>query len=316
MTLDELSNQLDSKKQELKDNESILKQSNAFISEMFKINSGVPEVTYNDNLCFFRIDYTDISNFKGNESLCFKLCLVRNKINVISNIVFQNNNYQLNEDKTFDYIENFYKQIKEIKELFCSFEHNNIIPLLEILKSHKKKQKNTKEAIEVLENAIVAKNNEGTFNLIERVIPSIKFFCIDSFLCDKYNIDYIDKPNRKDIALLKEKVNKGLEDRNDAFLQFEFLLKKQNGSSIEFPTIKLHVYENCELYLYTDKVIKTKKGVNNILLNQFLYKKELMTPDKALYSYNFTHLVDEYIDIEEFKNVFLKEAVKENVENF
>ena len=66
-------------------------------------------------------------------------------------------------------------------------------------------------------------------NEFYKQLPKIKSFCIDTFLCEKFNIKFDIKPNRKNIRDAKQSVINSIKDA-----VYEFLTYRRSKYAIVF----------------------------------------------------------------------------------
>jgi hypothetical protein len=320
MNIEIIENKIENKKNVISTIKDTVQKYLLELSQEFEVLNVKPKVTFNENNTYFKLDYSNLIGYSGNSNLEFKLCLEAGDVKIISNVTFQNNKTYINATESIEEIINFSNNIHFIKELLTTFDKDSLLIKLNFLKCYKKNIKNSQLIIEDLNNNLIEEKNKSKFILIEKIFPTIGTFCIDSFLCKRFNIKFSENPSRDNIKQLKNIIidsNDG--ERINSFNEkITFIIKNQKGTSIEFDSVNLHFNSDGTFDLYHGKSIKTKKGINELLSNQFYYKKELITQDDS-FSFNnkkMSKLINNSIDINEIHKIFHEDIMTFNIKEF
>lgn len=169
-------------------------------------------------------------------------------------------------------INDYYEFITRLNKFIFNIDRNLIIKNMINIKSNQKSINKINQKIKKLKEEITLVENNKEFNTIEKVLPNFENFCIDSFLCDQYNVDYVNKPTTKNISDLKKQIIKFNKEK-----VFSFLVKKIEKDYIIFQEEYLVVKKNGVFYLRGTN--RSKKSINESLSKQFYVNGKIATKD-------------------------------------
>lgn len=169
-------------------------------------------------------------------------------------------------------INDYYEFITKLNKFIFNIDRNLIIKYMINIKSNQKSINKINQKIKKLKEEITLVEKNKEFNTIEKVLPNFENFCIDSFLCDHYNVNYVDKPTRENLLDLKKQIIKFNQEK-----VFSFLVKKIEQDNITFQEEYLIVKENGVFYLRGTK--RNKKSINEALSKQFYVNGKIATKD-------------------------------------
>jgi hypothetical protein len=238
--------------------------SNAYTYKHFK-----PKIRFFDSIKKISVEYSEY--FEENNVIVFIYSFINNIIEIEPNISAQGHKYQSNEKLLY-----LLNNTSEISKIAYQFDTNGMEKLFSKYLIIHEARKNVLVNFKILSRKIKFKENEIAMKPLFFLFPKLNSFCIDSFLCDKYKISYIDKPNEKNLKELKATVKNKKTDRlHDVY---HFISYKQERSHISFFTIMLSVcFDNGTFLLKSaGKTVSSKEEINQELSNQFTFNNEIV----------------------------------------
>ena len=247
---------------------------------MFVVNGSKPVVTHNDSGKHFHICFDHFFPSDYYKDIYFKFSFASKEMRVVPYTLFQYTGNTLEKEESKRIFDEFTSILSEINDVIYSFNNNEVIKAIVSLKNLLKERKKLEIIKKDIDNEIIKIQNSKTFNIFELAIPQLKTFCIDSYMCDKYCIEYDGKPTRSDLKILKNKIISG--NSRTTNMPLEFLIYEQDNMKLEFTNaiidLDLEKGTFCLMCGY-NPTLKTKKSINDYLSKQFtfnnkLYKKE------------------------------------------
>lgn len=268
--LDKLNNKLNQITNDRTVHYKILENCVFDILDLFQFKNVNFQYDYKSNQELILITYTLPKELKGFSEISYKITYAANELRIC-----HNSNYYMKplniEDNDVN-INAYYEFMIKLNKFIFNIDRKLIIEsMIEIKSNQKIINKIDKEIKKIKEEiTLIEKNKE--FNIIEKVLPNFKDFCIDSFLCDQYKINYKGKPNKENISNLKKAIIK-INQEN----VFSFLVKTIEKDSILFEEKYLVVKGNGVYYLRGTP--RSKKAINEELSKQFYMNGKLATKD-------------------------------------
>lgn len=257
--IEDLKSKLNQKIKDQNIHNKIIEESVFDILDLFTYKNFEVKYDYKSGQELVLITYELPKYLKGFSEITYRITYAAEELRISLD-----NNYHikmLNIEENEKNINDYYNFIIELNKFVFNIDRKFIIHSMIEIKSNQKKVNKINKEIKNLNEEITIIENNKEFNVIEKVLPSFNNFCIDSFLCDQYNINYKDTPTKEDISELKKSIKKGSEKT------FSFLVKLLNNNSITFKEIYLIVKNNGTLYIKGGE--RTKKGINETLSKQF-----------------------------------------------
>jgi hypothetical protein len=246
------------------------------ISLLFKIGEKVPNNTIKESSKIFCLDFTTIADRR---TISFDFSQAKKEIRIKPNLEIQYYNSAMEIQESKKYMESFSNILNQINNTVYDFDETLMHEYFKTIKDDIKIKNNLVKQIEIIKNDIIKIEKSKEFNVLELVIPKIKEFCINSFLCDKYGITYEGTPDRKNVKVLKETIMKNLIDKTT-----EFLIYEQNAEIICFQALTLtECKETGDVTInHNYKNNKSKKFINNILAEQFKYDNKFISKEDMI----------------------------------
>ena len=262
---------------------------NGFKPTFELIESGILDI-YIEEPKSFIIGYSDL--FKENNTVSFHYNVSEDKVSVRPFVISQQR-----DDTQVEYFEKFLKTVINLNQNAFNFDNQSLFNDLTHYIELKKEIKNNKIKIESLLKTIRLEKDNQKLTKFYNILPHINNFCIDSFLCEKFNIKFNIKPNRKNLkdlklAILKE--NKGIPNACD--IQYDFIVHHKKSKQINFTIYTLYISTmNAKLKLetYYGDDITSKKGINKTLSEQFLYNDTLVCYESIKKNKPFNNFVEQ-----------------------
>jgi len=313
------------KKEELKSLLSLKKTIIDIFEELFTIKNIVLEIEYHDKNQQIQINYSLEKKIKTNNKFYIKLSSINDELSITSNILFQNNSVNITASNSISELFLFSGIINLFLEKVSPEKQKFIVDKVNQLNDLSLQAIRLKKDINKLEREISITTSKMSYPHISEVLPFIKSFSIDHYLCDYFNIKYLD--NSKLTPFEKRELKEVLSTQNhytyvtSTALELSFIILFINNDQISLEDIKLSVNKNGTLYLYFNDnsgnsyIHKTKKAINKILSQQVLYQQELILTHNSQDG-KLKLLNDKGLSLKEFNEIFMQDAILNKVKDF
>ena len=152
---------------------------NGFKPTFELIESGILDI-YIEEPKSFIIGYSDL--FKENNTVSFHYNVSEDKVSVRPFVISQQR-----DDTQVEYFEKFLKTVINLNQNAFNFDNQSLFNDLTHYIELKKEIKNNKIKIESLLKTIRLEKDNQKLTKFYNILPHINNFCIDSFLCEKFN---------------------------------------------------------------------------------------------------------------------------------
>tara|TARA_Y100000034_G_scaffold64752_2_gene78320 strand:- start:4598 stop:5572 length:975 start_codon:yes stop_codon:yes gene_type:complete len=240
------------------------------ILDLFQFKDTNFQYDYKSTQEVILITYTLPKELNGFSEISYRITYAANELRIS-----HNSNYyikSLNIEDNDVNINAYYEFMIKLNKFIFNIDRELVIKNMIEIKSNQKIINKIDKEIKKLEEEIILIEKNNEFNIIDKVLPNFQTFCIDSFLCNKYNISYLDKPTRKDISKLKKAIIELNQEKT-----FSFLIKTIKNEFIFFEEKNLIVNNNGTYYLQS--TARSKKEINKVLSKQFYMNGEIATKE-------------------------------------
>lgn len=275
---------------------------------------------YNEKRNMIEFYSRNCSNFDFYFEANFKYTYVSGEIRIAPTINIQNCN-KLNHQESFVQFQELTTYVAELQNAVYVFNKEYVITRFKSLKDLTKKINKAENEISELKKEIELLDNQREFGILQKVLPKLGSFCIDSFLCDHFGIEYDNFPNNTQIRAYKEKIKNLSKTLRIPF----FVYTQEANLQVSFRKTFLNVTPNLNMSVDGFNA-RTKKKINEALSNRFSFENEIITMTN-LFDYElFNKIFDRNsswklqcgytIALEALEDKLARLALKEDLKNF
>jgi hypothetical protein len=318
--IEQIENSIELNKTKILSEKSIIKDFTTHVlAKMFSKGSIDASIHLNSNQYSIKVHYChnlDLS-IHSTSSLDFTFSLDNKEVDMVSHISFFTNNNR----RKVNALPEFTKVLTEINELIENIDKKILKEHLLLIKSTfnniEKLTKNQKK----LEIELKEANAHSDIVRINSILVPLGSFCVESLLCEYFNIPFTNKPSRNDLKLLKETIL--IKERefyskrtNHPFFNIEFLIFEMKGENYDFGKKSLKIFVNNRNnkieYNFNNK--KSIKAINESLSNQIKFENVLIKNKSDLRNKFFN--VNNYGYIKELSSDMRVYSAKSTIKEF
>lgn len=319
---------IDSINEKIKENQQSLKNKNKIIDNLenlvfpdfFSHKEIKPYVYLNKNTYSVKVNYAvNFEDSCSTHSIDFTFYVVDDKIDMVSHVSYFTNNSNRKNDTLSEYVDILSKS----NAILNSYDRSVLIENITLLKTTLKEI----EKLIAIKNQLttdleVAKLKSEIIRIRSILIP-LNEFCVDSLLCNSFNVPFENnKPNKSDLLLLKTKIKEqdllnSKQHRSPPLFEKYFFIFDINGSSYKAGEVKFNIHydqkKNKIEYLIGYQK-KSKKAINAHLSNQITFENKLINKQLDLRNKFFD--VSSYGDVLELSKNMAVYSAKATIKSF